>query len=85
MIPRFFCSQPMQVGATVDLPLEVAHHALRVLRLRQGAAIVLFDGTGGGQTNQSQNEFWVGSTIDTGAHLVLSNTCLLYTSDAADE
>lgn len=47
MIPRFFCSQPMQVGATVDLPLEVAHHALRVLRLRQGAAIVLFDGTGG--------------------------------------
>ncbi|MBK8337125.1 MAG: 16S rRNA (uracil(1498)-N(3))-methyltransferase [Sterolibacteriaceae bacterium] len=47
MIPRFFCSQPMKVGATMELPQEAAHHALRVLRLRQGAAIVLFDGTGG--------------------------------------
>ena len=47
MIPRFFCSQPIKVGATMELPQEAAHHALRVLRLRQGAAIVLFDGTGG--------------------------------------
>lgn len=29
------------------LPVAVAHHALRVLRLRQGVPIVLFDGRGG--------------------------------------
>ena len=34
-------------GAAVDLPDDVAHHALRVLRLRDGAAVTLFDGTGG--------------------------------------
>jgi autotransporter-associated beta strand protein len=37
---------------------------------------LVFDGTGGGQTNHSQNEFWVGSTPDVGANLVLSNTVL---------
>ena len=47
MIPRFFCSQPMKVGRILELPHEVAHHALRVLRLRLGEAIVLFDGSGG--------------------------------------
>ncbi|MGB7989402.1 MAG: 16S rRNA (uracil(1498)-N(3))-methyltransferase [Candidatus Methylophosphatis roskildensis] len=47
MIPRFFCSQPMIVGRILELPHEVAHHALRVLRLRLGDAIVLFDGSGG--------------------------------------
>lgn len=36
---------------------------------------VLFDGTAG-QTNNSQNEFWVGSTIDNGASIILSNTTL---------
>ncbi|MBE0544606.1 MAG: autotransporter-associated beta strand repeat-containing protein [Verrucomicrobia bacterium] len=40
------------------------------------AGTLILDGTGVGQTNHSQNEFWVGSTIDTGAHLILSNTVL---------
>lgn len=47
MIPRFFCERPLQVGATLELPAEVSHHARRVLRLREGATIVLFDGSGG--------------------------------------
>lgn len=47
MIPRFFCSQSMKIGRTLELPDEVAHHALRVLRLRVGDTIVLFDGSGG--------------------------------------
>lgn len=47
VIPRFFCNRPMRVGASVELPQEVAHHALRVLRLRLGATIMLFDGSGG--------------------------------------
>lgn len=43
---------------------------------RVEAGTVLFDGTGGAQTNHSQNEFWVGNTINNGASLILSNTTL---------
>lgn len=34
-------------GATVALTQSAAHHALRVLRLRDGDAVTLFDGAGG--------------------------------------
>lgn len=37
----------LAAGQAVALPEAVAHHALKVLRLRQGDALVLFDGTGG--------------------------------------
>lgn len=43
---------------------------------RVEAGTVLFDGTGGAQTNHSQNEMWVGNTINQGAALILSNTVL---------
>lgn len=45
--PRFFVESELRVGATVELPDAVAHHARHALRLRDGAAIVLFDGRGG--------------------------------------
>lgn len=45
--PRFFVDTGLAAGATVALPAAVAHHATRVLRLRDGAAITLFDGRGG--------------------------------------
>jgi len=45
--PRFHCPVPIAVGATIDLPENAARHAGRVLRLRAGDAIVLFDGNGG--------------------------------------
>jgi 16S rRNA (uracil1498-N3)-methyltransferase len=45
--PRFFVDAPLAAGSTVRLPAGVAHHALRVLRLPDGAPIVLFDGRGG--------------------------------------
>ena len=44
---RFFIDAPLASGATVDLPSTTAHHAARVLRLRDGAPIVLFNGEGG--------------------------------------
>jgi len=47
MIPRFYSSEPLSHGASIDLPPNAAHHAIRVLRLRDGAALTLFDGTGG--------------------------------------
>ena len=45
--PRFLVDAPLAAGGTVRLPADVAHHALRVLRLRHGAPIVLFNGCGG--------------------------------------
>ena len=45
--PRFFVDAPLVGGESIRLPDDVAHHALRVLRLRAGAPIVLFNGRGG--------------------------------------
>lgn len=45
--PRFHCDIPLAAGARIALPDALAHHALRVLRLRDGEAITLFNGQGG--------------------------------------
>jgi 16S rRNA (uracil1498-N3)-methyltransferase len=45
--PRFFVDNGLRVGASIVLPDAVAHHAQHSLRLRDGAAITLFDGRGG--------------------------------------
>ena len=47
MIPRFYSPQPLTPGATLDLPEEAAHHAARVLRMKEGDQVRLFDGNGG--------------------------------------
>jgi len=47
LIPRFHCPQPLAAGATIELPGGAAHHALRVLRLKPGDPITLFNGEGG--------------------------------------
>ncbi|HTH94151.1 MAG TPA: 16S rRNA (uracil(1498)-N(3))-methyltransferase [Rhodocyclaceae bacterium] len=47
MNPRFHCpALDTVVGATIELPEAAAHHAMRVLRLRSGDAVTLFDGAG---------------------------------------
>jgi 16S rRNA (uracil1498-N3)-methyltransferase len=38
---------PLAVGQNVDLPERVAHHAIKVLRLRRGDVLTLFNGAGG--------------------------------------
>ncbi len=45
--PRFFYPDPLSPNQTFELPAELAHYALRVLRLRDGESVVLFDGHGG--------------------------------------
>lgn len=45
--PRFYISTPLTAHSRLDLPEAPAHHAARVLRLRVGDAVVLFDGRGG--------------------------------------
>jgi 16S rRNA (uracil1498-N3)-methyltransferase len=46
-IPRFYLPAPLAVGATVPLGDSAFSHAVRVLRLKPGAALILFDGAGG--------------------------------------
>jgi 16S rRNA (uracil1498-N3)-methyltransferase len=45
-MPRFYCSEPLTVGATIALPEAVAHH-VHVVRLQPGDELRLFDGNGG--------------------------------------
>jgi 16S rRNA (uracil1498-N3)-methyltransferase len=47
MIARLFCDGALVAGAEMDLPDGVAHHAARVLRLKSGDAVTLFNGQGG--------------------------------------
>jgi 16S rRNA (uracil1498-N3)-methyltransferase len=47
MLPRFHVPDGLAPGATVELPPEAAHHAMRVLRLGDGDPVIVFDGRGG--------------------------------------
>lgn len=44
--PRFFCDAKLGPGAQLDLPDSAAHHAQRVLRLKAGDKVTLFNGDG---------------------------------------
>ncbi len=46
-VSRFFCPDGVASGARTALPEQAAHHAARVLRLREGGSVSLFDGKGG--------------------------------------
>jgi 16S rRNA (uracil1498-N3)-methyltransferase len=45
-VPRFFYPDRLASGAGCELPEQAAHHAMRVLRLRPGDTVVLFNGDG---------------------------------------
>ena len=47
MLSRFYCNEQIAVNQTFELPDNVRHHAVRVLRLKQGDTIILFNGQGG--------------------------------------
>ena len=47
MSPRLYCPTSLHSDEVIDLPAPVAHHAARVLRLREGDAVTLFNGEGG--------------------------------------
>jgi 16S rRNA (uracil1498-N3)-methyltransferase len=46
-VPRLFVDVGLHPGSRLALPDDASHHAVRVLRLRDGDAVVLFDGRGG--------------------------------------
>ena len=66
MTPRFYCPDLAQAtpyaGGTYTLPANVAHHAERVLRLRAGDALTVFDG---------QGTAWHGSLLSAGKSCVM--------------
>lgn len=45
-MPRFYCPPPLPDQGSFNLPPDAAHHASRVLRLREGTEVQLFDGEG---------------------------------------
>ncbi len=61
-MPRFYCPAPLPDANSFELPSAAAHHAARVLRLRVGDAVQLFDGSG----NACQ-----GTIVDMGGKRVL--------------
>ena len=44
--PRFYCPVTLPSSGLFELPPDAAHHAIRVLRLRVGDALQVFDGAG---------------------------------------
>jgi 16S rRNA (uracil1498-N3)-methyltransferase len=46
VMPRFYCPPPIPLSGSFDLPPDAAHHAFRVLRLRIGDPVEIFDGIG---------------------------------------
>ncbi len=47
MVPRFYVDAPLRAGSVCTLPEDSAHHAVHVLRLREGDEVTLFNGRGG--------------------------------------
>lgn len=46
-VPRIYLPAPLASGTSVSLDKQAAQHAVRVLRLKPGAGVLLFNGTGG--------------------------------------
>jgi 16S rRNA (uracil1498-N3)-methyltransferase len=47
MVPRFYLDAPLRAGGVCTLSEDAAHHAVHVLRLREGDEVTLFNGRGG--------------------------------------
>jgi 16S rRNA (uracil1498-N3)-methyltransferase len=47
MAPRFYVDAPLRAGSVCTLSEDAAHHAIHVLRLREGEDVTLFNGRGG--------------------------------------
>ena len=68
-VPRFYLPAPLVTGATVPLNDNAFNHAVRVLRLKPGVPLVLFDGEGGvfaatlGQTGKREAWARVGEAL----------------------
>lgn len=68
-IPRVYLPRPLQCNTVVTLNENAANHVMRVLRLKPGAQLILFNGEGGeyramlGRSNKLQVEVMVGEFV----------------------
>lgn len=46
-VPRIYTDLPLQLAETISLPKQSSQHLVRVLRLKPGAELILFNGQGG--------------------------------------
>ena len=68
---RFFCAESVQQNAQFELDARVAQH-VRVLRLREGDAITLFDGSGGETPATLTHIDKRAVVVKTGEHLAIA-------------
>lgn len=66
--PRFHVAAPLEPGAALRLAPDAGHHASRVLRLREGDAVVLFTGDGGEYAARIARLSRDGVTVEVGAY-----------------
>tara|TARA_R110002073_G_scaffold192390_3_gene351195 strand:+ start:1343 stop:2089 length:747 start_codon:yes stop_codon:yes gene_type:complete len=72
MPPRFYYTEEITINQAIELPIDARHHATRVLRLRTGDIVTLFNGKGGEFSAQI-------------AHITKSNTTVLINKHYAIE
>ncbi|SDX88482.1 16S rRNA (uracil(1498)-N(3))-methyltransferase [Nitrosomonas sp. Nm33] len=63
MTARFYYPGPMIPGQIITLPINTGHHATRVLRLKQGDKVILFNGEGGEFSGSIHHIDKSGSTV----------------------
>lgn len=63
MHARFYHSAEIVIGQLIELSAENKHHAARVLRLRKGDSITLFNGNGGEFSAHIENISKSGTTV----------------------
>jgi 16S rRNA (uracil1498-N3)-methyltransferase len=70
-LTRCYVEVPLATGATLTLPAAPGAHIARVLRLRAGALLTLFDGHGGEFEAEIRNVGREGVSVQVGAHAAL--------------
>jgi 16S rRNA (uracil1498-N3)-methyltransferase len=68
LAPRLYVEGPLAAGARIELPERAARHAVQVLRLRVGEAVVVFDGRGGEYSARLAAAARRGVTLELGEH-----------------
>ncbi|MCY4221516.1 MAG: 16S rRNA (uracil(1498)-N(3))-methyltransferase [Thiotrichales bacterium] len=66
--PRLYVDPPLAAGGQVTLPETAARHVVRVLRLRAGDALTVFDGRGGEYRATLARVSRAAVVVDVGAH-----------------
>ncbi|HKZ73402.1 MAG TPA: 16S rRNA (uracil(1498)-N(3))-methyltransferase [Steroidobacteraceae bacterium] len=70
-LTRVYVDVPLGTGRTAELGGDAANHVLRVLRLRAGDALTLFDGRGGEYAARIAGMRRAGVTVEVGEHAAL--------------